>query len=150
MGPGSSEQRFVAVHEADLAPAVEDGVDAQAPMVDNDVQEGQEVLVGDGGVEIVEMINQLAFDASRNMEGSAAMHGVFFQVQYYVSFAWFQVVFGNCLCLHACRSMITKFVVGSASGCTKTFINIFYFALKKKPNRYRTKFGNRENTEYIS
>ena len=57
MGLGSSEQRFVAVHEADLAPAVEDGVDAQAPMVDNDVQEGQEVLVGDGGVEIVEMIN---------------------------------------------------------------------------------------------
>ncbi|KAL1802811.1 hypothetical protein ACET3Z_031458 [Daucus carota] len=52
MGLGSSEQRFVAVHEADLAPAVEDGVDAQAPMVDNDVQEGQEVLVGDGGVEI--------------------------------------------------------------------------------------------------
>ena len=29
----------------------------QAPMVDNDVQDGQEILAGDGGVEIVEMIN---------------------------------------------------------------------------------------------
>ena len=57
MGLGPSEQRFVAVHEADLVPAVEDGVDAQALMVDNDVQDGQEVQGEDGRVEIVEMLN---------------------------------------------------------------------------------------------
>ena len=58
MGLGSTEQRFLAVHKADLVPAVKDGVDAQAPMVDNDAQDGQEEVQGDDGrVEIVEMLN---------------------------------------------------------------------------------------------
>ena len=40
MGLGSSEQRFVAVHDADRRPVVEDGDDDQAPVVEDDAQDG--------------------------------------------------------------------------------------------------------------
>lgn len=50
MGLGSADQRFVAVHEAELAPAVEDGDDAQAPQVEDEGQEDQIVNVDGAGV----------------------------------------------------------------------------------------------------
>ena len=53
MGLGHAEQRFVAVHEAELRPEVVDGIEEQAPEVEDEVQEGMEAMANDAGVEII-------------------------------------------------------------------------------------------------
>ncbi|KAL1810018.1 hypothetical protein ACET3Z_027008 [Daucus carota] len=57
MGLGSADQRFVAVHEAELGPAVDNGEDVQDPEVE-DVQAVQEMNVmneAGGMVEVIEL-----------------------------------------------------------------------------------------------
>ena len=50
MGLGSVEQPFVAVHEADIGPAVENGVDDQVPIVKDDAQDDMVAAANDDRV----------------------------------------------------------------------------------------------------
>ena len=59
MGLGHAEQRFVAVHEAELRPEVVDGIEEQAPEVEDEVQEGMEAMANDAGVEIIALEQML-------------------------------------------------------------------------------------------
>ena len=54
MGLGPVDQQSIAIHEADLDPAVEDGEDAQAPQVEEEGQEDQLVNVEGARVELFE------------------------------------------------------------------------------------------------
>ncbi|KAL1815376.1 hypothetical protein ACET3Z_017950 [Daucus carota] len=58
MGVGSADQIFVAVHEAELGPAVDNGEDVQEPEVEDGLQAEQEMNVmneAGGMVEVIEL-----------------------------------------------------------------------------------------------
>ena len=56
MGLGSADQRFVAVHEVELGPVVENGEDAQEPEVEDGLQAEQAGNMMNVAGEIVEVI----------------------------------------------------------------------------------------------
>ena len=55
MGLGLVDQQFVAVHEADVAPVVDNGAEDQVPIVDDEAQDEMMAAANVDGVEIIEL-----------------------------------------------------------------------------------------------
>ncbi|KAL1825382.1 hypothetical protein ACET3Z_012160 [Daucus carota] len=55
MGLGQADPHFVAVHEAELEPAVEDDAEDQAPVVEDGALDAMDAIANVNGVEIIEL-----------------------------------------------------------------------------------------------